>query len=70
VRRLAKDVTAVAGVVTSYPQGESLRVIADPLAALQLSRLAAGRGASCTNTRARLEDAVLARLLGMGWRQR
>src|ERR1700746_604146 len=28
VRRLANDVTAVAGVVTSYPQGESLRVVA------------------------------------------
>lgn len=69
VHRLAKDVTAVAGVVTSYPQGESLRVIADPLAALQLSRLAASRGASFTSTRARLEDAVLARLLATGWRQ-
>jgi ABC-2 type transport system ATP-binding protein len=70
VYRLAEEVTAVAGVVTSYPQGESLRVIADPLAALQLSRLATRRGASFTSTRARLEDAVLARLLVMGWRPR
>jgi ABC-type multidrug transport system ATPase subunit len=66
VHRLAKELAAVAGVVTSYPQGESLRVIADPLVASDLSRLAVMRGVSFTSTRARLEDAVLARLLATG----
>jgi ABC-2 type transport system ATP-binding protein len=69
VRRLANDVTAVAGVVTSYPQGESLRVVADPLAELDLRRFAAMHAASLARVGARLEDAILAWSLPMGRHQ-
>jgi len=69
VRRLANDVTAVAGVVTSYPQGESLRVVADPLAELDLRRFAAMHAASLARAGARLEDAILAWSLPMGRHQ-
>jgi ABC-2 type transport system ATP-binding protein len=69
VRRLANDVTAVAGVVTSYPQGESLRVVADPLAESDLRRFAAMHAASLARAGARLEDAILAWSLPMGLRQ-
>ena len=69
VRRLANDVTAVAGVVASYPQGESLRVVADPLAELDLRRFAAMHAASLARAGARLEDAILAWSLPMGWRR-
>jgi hypothetical protein len=60
VRRLASDVTTVAGVVASYPQGEGLRVVADPLAELHLRRFAAMHAASLARAGARLEDAILA----------
>jgi ABC-type multidrug transport system ATPase subunit len=69
VRRLANDVTAVAGVVTSCPQGACLRVVADPLAELELRRFAAIHAASLSRAEARLEDAVLARSLSTGSRQ-
>jgi hypothetical protein len=69
VRRLANDVTAVAGVVTSYPQGACLRVVADPLAGLDLHRFAAMHAASLSRTETRLEDAVLARSLSIGPRK-
>jgi len=69
VRRLGNDVATVAGVVTSYPQGEKLRVVADPLAELQLRRFAAMHAASLARVGARLEDAILAWSLPMGWRQ-
>jgi hypothetical protein len=69
VRRLAKDVTAVAGVLASCPQGESLRVVADPLAELDLRRFAAARAASLARAGPRLEDAVLARSVPMGRHQ-
>ena len=69
MRRLANDVTAVAGVVTSYPQGESLRVVADPLAEIDLRRFAAMHAASLARAGARLEDAILAWSLPMGLRQ-
>jgi hypothetical protein len=69
VRRLANDVTAVAGVVTCYPQGACLRVVADPLAELELRRFAAMHAASLSRAEARLEDAVLARSLSMGSRK-
>ena len=69
VRRLANDVTAVTGVVTCYPQGACLRVVADPLAELDLRRFAAIHAASLSRAEARLEDAVLARSLLMGSRQ-
>jgi ABC-2 type transport system ATP-binding protein len=65
VRRLAKDVTAVSGVVASYPQGESLRVVADPLAELDLHRFAAMHAASLARAGPRLEDAILARSMPM-----
>jgi ABC-2 type transport system ATP-binding protein len=69
VRRLANQVSAVAGVVTSCPQGACLRVLADPLAELDLRRFAAIHAASLSQAEARLEDAVLARSLSMGTRQ-
>jgi hypothetical protein len=69
VRHLAKDVTAVTGVVASCPQGESLRVVADPLAELDLRRFAATHAASLTRAGARFEDAVLARAMPMGRHQ-
>jgi len=69
VRALASDVTTVAGVVASYPEGEGLRVVADPLAELDLRRFAAIHAASLCRAEARLEDAVLARSLSMGSRQ-
>ena len=67
VRRLAKDVTAVTGVVASYPRGESLRVVADPLAELDLRCFAARHAASLARAGTRLEDALLGRSLPMGW---
>ena len=69
MRRLANDVTTVAGVVASYPQGEKLCVVADPLAELQLRRFAATHAASLARVGAQLEDAILAWSLPMGWRQ-
>ena len=60
VRRLAKDLTAVSGVLASCPQGERLRVVADPLAELDLRRFAATHAASLTRAKPRLEDAILA----------
>jgi ABC-type multidrug transport system ATPase subunit len=69
VRLLTNDVTTVAGVVASYPQGEGLRVVADPLAELDLRRFAAMHAASVARVGARLEDAILAWSLPMGWRQ-
>ena len=69
VRRLAKDVTAIAGVLASSPEGESLRVVAYPLAELDLRRFAAARAASLAQVGPRFEDAVLARSLPMRRRQ-
>jgi hypothetical protein len=69
VRRLAEDVTAVTGVVASYPQGESLRVVADPIAELDLHRFAAMHAASLARAGPRLEDAILARSMPMGRHQ-
>lgn len=69
VRRLTKDVTAVYGVLASCPQGDSLRVVADPLAELDLRRFAATHSASLTRAEPRLEDTLLLRSLPMGWHQ-
>ena len=69
VRLLATDVTTVAGVVASYPQGEVLRVVADPVAELDLRRFAAMNSASLARAGARLEDAILGWSLPMGWGQ-
>ena len=59
----------IAGVVTSYPQGACLRVVADPLAERDLRRFAAMHAASLSRADARLEDSVLARSLSMRSRQ-
>src|ERR1700756_3816913 len=56
VRRLANDVTAVTGVVTCYPLGACLRVVADPLAELDLRRFAAIHAASLSRAEPRLGD--------------
>jgi ABC-type multidrug transport system ATPase subunit len=69
VRRLAKDVSAVAGVLASSPEGESLRVVAYPLAEPDLRRFAATRAASLAPVGPRLEDAVLARSVPMSRQQ-
>jgi len=66
-RRLAKDLTAVSGVLASCPQGERLRVVADPLAELDLRRFAATHAASLTRAKPRLEDAILAWSLPTDW---
>jgi ABC-2 type transport system ATP-binding protein len=59
-RRLGYEVGGFAGVVASYPQGESLRIVAQPSAEENLHCFATSRGASLTRTRSRLEEAVLA----------
>jgi ABC-type multidrug transport system ATPase subunit len=69
VRRLAKDVIAIAGVLASSPEGASLRVVAYPFAELNLRRFAAARAASLARVGPRFEDAVLARSLPMGRQQ-
>jgi hypothetical protein len=69
VRLLANDVTTVAGVIASYPQGKGLRVVADPVAELDLRRFAAMHAASLARVGARLEDAILTWSLPMGRRQ-
>ena len=60
VRRLGDEVGAMTGVVASYPQGGSLRVITDPLAEQHLHRFAASHGAGIIRVAARLEDVLLA----------
>jgi len=69
VRALASAVTTVAGVVASYPEGEGLRVVADPVAQLALRRFAAMHAESIARVRARLEDAILTWSIPMDWRQ-
>jgi len=69
VRRLANEVATVAGVVASCPQGEGLRVVADPIAEPDLRRFAEMHAASLARAGARLEDAILAWSLPMGWPQ-
>jgi ABC-2 type transport system ATP-binding protein len=65
-RRLVHEVSGIAGVIASYPQGESLRVLAWSFGEENLRRFAASRGASLAPTRPRLEDAVLAWSLPAG----
>jgi ABC-2 type transport system ATP-binding protein len=59
-RQLAQLVEATHGVIASYPQGPSLRVVADPNAEESLRRVASIHGANVTRVARRLEDAVLA----------
>jgi ABC-2 type transport system ATP-binding protein len=60
-RRLGDELGAITGVVASYPQGDGLRVITDPLGEDPLRRFAALHGAGIVRIAARLEDVVLAR---------
>jgi ABC-2 type transport system ATP-binding protein len=62
--RLAHAVAAVTGVVAGYPQGENLRVVADPLEEEHLRRFAVSHGASLAPATVRLEDAILAWSMG------
>lgn len=59
-RQLAQPVEATQGVIASYPQGPSLRVVADPNAEESLHRVASIHAANVTRVAMRLEDAVLA----------
>jgi ABC-2 type transport system ATP-binding protein len=59
-RLLAQSVEALPGVFASYPQGPSLRVVADPEAEESLHRLACSHSARAVGVAMRFEDAVLA----------
>jgi ABC-2 type transport system ATP-binding protein len=59
-RLLAPVLEAVPGVITSYPHGPSLRVIANSEAAEALRRVVTGNNARIASVAMRLEDAVLA----------
>jgi ABC-type multidrug transport system ATPase subunit len=59
-RRLACDVAATAGVIACDPEGQNLRVVADPQEEQRLRCLAASHGASIARVDLRLEDAMLA----------
>jgi len=59
-RRLQESVDRTAGVIASYPQGASLRIVADPEAAAALDALANANNLNCSRAAMRLEDAVLA----------
>ncbi len=59
-RRLARLVEAVPGVIATYPQGPSLRVVAEAAAEEALRRMASIKNASVAPAAIRLEDAVLA----------
>src|SRR5882672_4156717 len=58
--RLQESVDRTAGVIASYPQGASLRIVADPEAAAALDALANANNLNCSRAAMRLEDAVLA----------
>ena len=58
-RRLAPAVEAVPGVLASYPQGPSLRIVAEPDAEAGLRQIAYINRASTACAAMRLEDAVL-----------
>jgi ABC-2 type transport system ATP-binding protein len=59
-RLLGECVEVLPGVIASYPQGSSLRVVADPKAEESLQRLASSYSASTAGVPMRFEDAVLA----------
>jgi ABC-2 type transport system ATP-binding protein len=59
-RQLVQPVEATQGVIASYPQGPSLRIVADPNAEEGLRRVASIHAAKVTRVATRLEDAVLA----------
>jgi len=59
-RQMAESVEGIPGVIASYPQGPSLRVVAAGAAEDDLLRVAALRDGSVARVAVRLEDAVLA----------
>jgi ABC-2 type transport system ATP-binding protein len=59
-RQLAQAVDAMPGVLASYPQGPSLRIVAAPDAEEGLRRMASFTATSIAREAMRLEDAVLA----------
>ena len=59
-RLLAPVIQAVTGVIATYPQGPSLRIVAKSEAAEALQRVAANNNASISSAALRLEDAVVA----------
>jgi ABC-type multidrug transport system ATPase subunit len=59
-RLLARCVETIPGVIASYPQGPSLRIVADVLGEEGLHRMATMQHASLASASMRLEDAVLA----------
>jgi len=60
VRLLARDVDAVPGVVASYPQGASLRIVAELGTQERLGPMATKHDAKLACVAMRLEDAALA----------
>jgi ABC-2 type transport system ATP-binding protein len=58
-RLLTQRIAAVPGVIASYPQGASLRVVAETEAERQLQGVAHTNGAGLTRVAMRLEDAAL-----------
>jgi ABC-type multidrug transport system ATPase subunit len=59
-RLMTQSVEAIPGVIASYPQGPSLRVVATASAEEDLRRVAASHQGGVTRVAMRLEDAVLA----------
>jgi ABC-type multidrug transport system ATPase subunit len=59
-RLMTRSVDAIPGVIASYPQGPSLRVVATASAKENLLRVAASHQGGVTPVAMRLEDAVLA----------
>lgn len=57
---LARQVSAVRGVMGSYPEGGALRVVADPAAEAELVAIAGADRARVARVAMRLEDAALA----------
>src|SRR5262249_6436743 len=58
-RLLAQRGDAVPGVIASYPQGASLRIVAEAETEERLQRTASANDASLTQVAIRLEDAAL-----------
>jgi ABC-type multidrug transport system ATPase subunit len=59
-RQLAQRIEAAQGVIACYPQGPSLRVVADPNSEESLRRVASILDVNLARVAMRLEDAVLA----------
>ena len=59
-RRLQESIDRTAGVIASYPQGASLRIVANSEAEAALNSLASAHNFNLSRAAMRLEDAVLA----------